>query len=161
MNLTQAQLTTIKAAILADPALSSKPMNSDGAYDIAQALNQQATPSFTVWRTNVPQETVGTAMNSTEVAGLTTANTNRLLVMQAYSGGYFNPSIPDVQAGFNSVFSGAGGTLTRAALLVVWKRLALRIEKILATGTGSDLSPATMTAEGTITPDQVHAARTL
>jgi hypothetical protein len=159
MALTQAQLTLVKAAILADPDLAARPLNSDGAYDIAVILNKKASPTFTVWRTNVPAAEVGIAMNSSEVAGLTTANTNRLLVMQAYSGGVFNPSFPDVQAGFNSVFAGAGGALTRAGLLAVWKRAGLRIEKILATGTGSDLSPATMTVEGQISPEDVHAAR--
>lgn len=159
MPLTTAQLTTLKAAILADPVLAAMPMNSDGEFDIAVALNKQASPVFTVWATNVPISQVGTAMNSTEVAGLTTANTNRLMVMQAYSGGTFNASVPDVQAGFNSVFSGAGGVLTRAALLIVWKRLALRIEKILATGTGTDLAPATMGFEGNISPAEVRSAR--
>ena len=158
-HLTPAQLTTLKAAILADPVLAAMPMNTDGDYDIATALNKLASPAFTVWATNVPMAQVGTAMNSTEVAGLTTANTNRLMVMQAYSGGTFNASVLDVQAGFNSVFSGTGGVLTRTALLAVWKRLALRVEKILATGTGTDLAPATMVFEGTITPDHVHSAR--
>lgn len=159
MHLTPAQLVTLKADILADPVLAAMPMNSDGAYDIAVILNKKASPTFTVWRTNVPSAEVGIAMNSNEVAGLTTANTNRLLVMQAYSGGMFNPSFPDVQAGFNSVFSGAGGVQTRTGLLALWKRAALRIEKILATGTGTDLAPATMSAEGQITPDDVHTAR--
>ena len=157
MHLTPAQLTTLKAAILADPVLAAMPMNTDGDYDIATALNKLAAPAFTVWATNVPMAQVGTAMNSTEVAGLTTANTNRLMVMQAYSGGTFNASVLDVQAGFNSIFSGS--PLTRAALLAVWKRSALRVEKILATGTGTDLAPATMVFEGTITPDHVHSAR--
>ena len=159
MHLTPTQLITLKAAILADPVLAAMPMNGDGDYDIAAALNQQAAPAFTVWRTNVPTAQVGTAMSSIEVAGLTTANTNRLMAMEAYSGGTFNASIPDVQAGFNSVFAGAGGALTRAALLVVWKRLAFRVEKILATGTGTDQAPATMGFEGNISPDHVHAAR--
>lgn len=157
--MTPSQLITLKAAILADPALAAMPMNSDGDYDIATALNLQASPTFTVWRTNVPTAQVGIAMNSTEVSGLTTANTNRLIVMEAYSGGSFNPSILDVQAGFNSVFSGAGGALTRAALLVLWKRLALRGEKIFATGAGSDAAPATMGFEGSISPTDVHLAR--
>ena len=158
-HMSPAQLVTLKAAILADPVLAAMPMNGDGEFDIAAALNQQAVPAFTVWRTNVPTSQVGTAMSSTEVAGLTTANTNRLMVMESYSGGTFNASIPDVQAGFNSVFSGTGGAITRAALLVVWKRLALRVERILSTGTGTDLAPATMGVEGKISPDEVRAAR--
>lgn len=154
-----AQQTILKAAILADPALAAMPMNSDGHNDIATALNKMATPAFTVWRTDTPVAQVGAAMNSTEVAGLSTANSTRLQVMQQYSGGTFNPSIPDVQVGFNSVFQGAGGALTRAALLVVWKRPALRIERILSTGTGTDLAPATMGYEGAVNLYDVQAAR--
>jgi adenosylcobinamide amidohydrolase len=44
----------------------------------------------------------------------------------------------------------AGGTATRAKLLILWKRLATHAEKALATGTGSDAVPALLTQEGPI-----------
>jgi hypothetical protein len=43
----------------------------------------------------------------------------------------------------------------------LWKRPALLGEKILATGTGSDASPATLGYEGNISYQDVQAARSL
>lgn len=156
-HLTNAQLLILKAAILAelDPAFA--------AFRTANDRNSMATwfngaSTFTVWKTTVPIAQVGLGMNSSEVAGLTTANTSRLQAMAAYSGGAFNPSIADVRAGFDSVFSGAGGALTRAALLILWKRLARRIEKLYATGTGSDAVPGQLVFEGTIARTDIDEA---
>jgi hypothetical protein len=70
-----------------------------------------------------------------------------------------NPSIASNRAFFDDVFSGAGGTNTRAALLALWKRLATRGEKLYATGTGSDASPATLVVEGAISARDVEEAR--
>jgi len=42
--LTTAQYQTLKAAIVADPTLSAQPLNSDGAFAIAAALNAIASP---------------------------------------------------------------------------------------------------------------------
>ena len=158
-HLTTAQLQLIKAAIIADPALSAKPQNSDGAFEIAVELNKPATPAFVVWKLSVTAKEMGEAMNSTEVSGLTTANTNRLMVMHAYSGDVFNPSRLDTRTGFDSVFSGTGGALTRAALLTLYKRNATRFEKVLATGTGTDLSPANMAVESPVDYTHILDAR--
>ena len=159
MELTMQQLQTIKAAILADSALLALYNTAPSGEQLAaDALNLAASATFTVWKTSVTTREMGEAFNSSEVGGLTTANTNRLIVMQAYSGGVFNPSRTDTRAGFDGVFSGAGGALTRAALLVLYKRLALRAEKILATGTGSDAVPATLGWEGQITYQDVRKA---
>ena len=158
-HLTPAQALTLKAAITANATWAAFPMGSDGYANLAVVLNAKAVPAFTVWRTNVPTAHVGIAMNSTELSGMTTANTNRLMVMSAYSGGTFNPSQPDVRAGFDSVFSGAGGALTRAGLLILWKRTATEVEKVLATGTGTDAAPAIMGYEGPVGLDDVQQAR--
>lgn len=153
--LTQSQKAALKAYILADPVLSLKPNNSDGHYEIASILNTKFSPTFTVWKTSITVSEVGSAMSSSEVGGLTTANTNRLNTMAAYSGGTFNPSRADTRAGFDSVFSGAGGGVTRAALLALYKRAANHVEKLFAIGTGSDSTPATMTFEGDISYQDV------
>jgi hypothetical protein len=70
-----------------------------------------------------------------------------------------NPSLPDCRQFFDDIFSGAGGTNTRANLLALWKRLATRAEKLYATGTGSDPSPAVMVVEGAISYQDVMIAR--
>ena len=157
--MTPPQIAILKAAILADPALASQPLTNTGSVAVAAALNQNAVPAFTVWKTSLSTRELGEAMNSTEVGGLTTANSNRLMVMQAYSDGFFNPSRADTRAGFDGVFSGAGGVLTRAALLILYKRLANRFEKLFATGTGTDAIPAMLGLEGAVTSDDVQLAR--
>jgi hypothetical protein len=158
-HLTNAQLLTLKASILAetDPIFVGYRTANDKP-SMAAWYNANTAPAFIVWKTSVPVSQVGQAFSSSEVAGLTTANTNRLQVMASYSGGSFNPSIADVRAGFDSVFSGAGGANTRAALLALWKRTARRFEKLYATGTGSDAVPALLVVEGTLDGDHIGEA---
>lgn len=158
-HLNNAQLLTLKAAILneTDPTFVGY-RNANDRGSMAAWFSSSASPTFTVWKSSVPISQVGQAMSSTEVAGLTTANTSRLQAMAAFSGGSFNPSIADVRAGFDSVFSGAGGALTRAAMLILWKRPAVRIEKLYATGTGSDASPAQLVFEGSLPPSSIDEA---
>lgn len=160
MALTPAQKATLKAAILADPALNVFPNSSDGNFDLAAKLSTEiAAPAFIVWRTLVALGEVGRTFNATDLAGLTSLNTQRLQNLAAWLENGVNPSLASVRQFFDDVFSGAGGANTRAALLVIWKRSATRIEKILATGTGSDQSPATMGYEGVIAPSDVADAR--
>ena len=159
MALTPAQLQAIKAAILADGTLAAKPNNSDGAFEIAAALNLNAAPNFTVWKTNVSIKEVGDNFSGTELAGMTTGNQTRLQTIAAYSTDGVNPSLIDRRQFFDDVFSGAGGAATRAKLLILWKRLATRAEKACAIGTGSDASPAVMSFEGTLSYQDVEQAR--
>ena len=92
------------------------------------------------------------------VAGLSTLNATRLQTIAQYSPAGINPSTADRRAFFDDVYSGAGGVLTRAKLLILWKRFALRGEKLFATGTGTDLLPATLVFEGRVTNTDVLAA---
>lgn len=159
--LTTQQLQTLKTAINANPIWVAYPMTGDGYFDLAKVLNLQATPSFTVWKTNVSINAVGKAFNGTELAGLTTGNQTRLQTLALYLASGVDPSNAGNRAFFDDVFSGAGGTNTRAALLALWKRFATSFEKIYATGTGSDASPATLVVEGAVTASEVQAAREL
>jgi len=158
MALTPAQQATLKTSIQADPAFNSLPQNSDGAYAIAEAYKLPATPNWTVWKSNVTINEVGKKFNGAELAGLTTGNQTRLQTIAQYMAGGVNPSLLDNRQFFDDVFSGAGGTNTRAALLILWKRLANRSEKLFSTGTGSDAAPATMTVEGTLSYSDVQQA---
>jgi hypothetical protein len=157
--LTSQQQATLKAEVLANPDLNSQPNNSDGAIEIARLYNLNAAPNFTVWRTNVLINEVGKKFNGTELAGLTANNATRLQTIALYLAGGVNASLPDNRQFFDDVFSGAGGAMTRANLLILWKRLATRVEKLYATGTGTDPAPATMTFEGDLSYADVTAAR--
>lgn len=156
-HLNKTQLLTLKAAILGETDTTFV------AFRAVNDRNSMATwyngdSTFTVWKSTVTIAQMGIGMNSSEIAGLTTANNSRLQVMAAYSGGTFNPSITDVRAGFDNVFSGAGGVLTRTALLTLWKRIARRVERLYATGTGSDAVPGLLVFEGTIDRDHIDQA---
>ena len=161
MSLTTPQLQILKAAILADPVLAAQPMDGNGNGFIADAMNLAASPVFVVWKTSVSVLDTGQAFNGTEWAGATTANHTRLQTVAQYLSFGYNASKADLRAMFNDIWSGAGGTITRANLLLLWKRNATRGEKLYATGTGSDAVPATLTFEGPITSLDVDQARHL
>lgn len=149
MKLTPIQRTTLKAWIVLDTGANALYQNGDLA-GLADYLNADTSPAFIVFKTAVTNEAIGDAMDGTEVAGLASLKLQRLQVMQAYSNGSQNPSRSDRRAGFDDVFSGAGGQITRAALYALWRRTATKLEKVFATGTGSDASPATLVIEGVI-----------
>lgn len=162
MALTSAQLTTLKADILANSDLNSQPNNPDGDLAIAALYNLDASPTFTIWKTNVPIVKVGETFNAAELAGLTSLNHTRLQTLAIYLTAGVNPSVTGIRTFFDDIFSGAGGANTRAALLILWKRLAKRGEKLFANvagGNGADATPALLTFEGNITTADVHTAR--
>lgn len=159
--LTPQQLQAVKAYIDATPELAAKPLNSDGAFDIAAAMNQTAVPDFVVWRTSVAQDEItqngftwtlvdALSVGSARIWTWLFDNTNRTI----------NPSKPNVRQGIADVWSGTGGKLAvQAAVLGHCKRPATVIEKLLSTGTGSDASPATMTFEGSVSYQDIEQAR--
>ena len=155
--LTPAQLAAIKADIIANSDLNSQPNTADGAFEIARLYNLQASPAFTVWKTLVSISDVGAAFNGTELGNLTTANTGRLTAIAAFMGVGIRPYLADQRQMFSDIFSTGG--VTSASLQVLWKRLATRIEKLFATGTGSNGAPATLVLEGQITYQEVQQAR--
>lgn len=143
---TTGQRTTLKTAVLA----SQDTLDLYTAGDLsglAALLNTPSSPAFIVWKTNVPIGTVGVTFNATELAGLSSLNTTRLTNLALWMPTGVNPSITSVRSFFDDIFSGAGGTNTRAALLALWKRTATRLERIFATGTGSDAVPGLLVIE--------------
>jgi hypothetical protein len=158
--LTNAQLLTLKTYIENVPEWAALPNNSDTAYFIAGELNKAATPAFIVWKTEVPRNEVGKAFVASALAAITAGNNDKLANFAAWNESV-NPSRADQRQFFDDVFSVAAGATTRAALLALWKRQANQVEKLFATGTGSDASPATMTVEGPISYQEVEQARAL
>ncbi len=167
--MTTAQLQTLKTDIAANSnptgqpgsiyqatAVNAVPNNSDGNAAIAFWYDQATNPAKIVWRNAIPVSQVGTAMLSADIANLTAVNNTRLQVLGQYATQGFFASA-DVEAGFSDIFSSAPNTVTR--LHAVWRRTALRIEALFATGTGSDAVPATLVFEGQISGGDVQAAR--
>lgn len=157
--LTTAQLQTLKTFINQNPTWAALPLGQSSAQVIADGLNLAAAPSFTVWKPWTSLSATANAFDGAEFASVTSANHTRLqTVAQYYSDGY-NPSIASIRAMWNDIMSSK--TLSLAAMLALWKRFATVVEKLFATGTGSDASPATLVVVGPISADDVAQAREL
>ena len=166
MALTAAQQAALKADILADATLNAYPDNSDGAFAIAAAYSEPASPDFWVWRTAVTREDI---TDKASVDGTTwswpsfiaRSGGEQAGWSEILAGGTVNASLPNVRQAFADIFSGGASSAPqqRAHLLAVARRLATRAEKLFATGTGSTGSPGTMTLEGNLSYQDVLEAR--
>lgn len=153
-SLTAAQFTTVRAAVCADVA-TARPLLQAGDVPALKAWLNASSGTFTVWKSKVSIEEVGDNIVGTELAGLSSLNTTRLQAIIMLSPNGVNPSKGDRRAFFDDVFSGTGGALTRPKLLLLWKRIATRVERVFATGTGTDAVPATLTWEGALSDNDV------
>lgn len=168
--MTPAQLASIKADVLAQPDLAEMwSIGSPGG--VADAYNAIASPDFFVWQTAVPASDI---MDAITWANFTPADApdgtqtwmNRSLACQGKQFNIqtllvgretINASRANIRNGLQDALtaipSGAGGTNKSGGWTTVQtaiQRKATRLEKLLATGTGSSASPATMTFEGAI-----------
>jgi hypothetical protein len=169
--LTPAQLTTLKADIVADGTLNAQPNNSDGNSTIAAAYNLNASPDYWVWRTAVSKAEYvgatsidGTTFNWTGTGYITRAQGERDAWNQLFDAqGYANPSLPQVRQAVADIFSGATAPApaNRTHLLTVSRRKATRAEKLFATGSGTTASPSVMAFQGQISYQDVESARNL
>jgi hypothetical protein len=159
MALSTEQLATLKAAILADPTLAAFPAGSDGAYAIALALNQPATPDYIVWRTSVPVDDI--MRNGMDWARVDNLSVGKARIWEWMSRlGSFNPSKANIRAGIDAAWVGTAADLAvRATIYTHCKRNATKAEKLFATGAGTDAAPSTMAVEGNLTWQVVEEAR--
>jgi hypothetical protein len=157
--LTPAQLATLKAAIEADQTLNALPNNTDSAFEIAAQFNTEASPAFVVWDTRVSvDEIMRNGMDWARVDNLTVGKAR----VWDWLGrlGTFDASRANVRAGIDAAWVGTAADLAvRASIYTHCKRNATRAEKVLATGTGTDASPATMTFEGALSYQDAFNAR--
>jgi hypothetical protein len=157
--MTPAQLQTLKAYILADPELSAFPANSDGSYAIAQLLNLPAEPAYIVWKTDVSIDEI--MRNGMDWARVDNLSVGKARIWDWLGRlGVINASKTNVRAGIDAAWVGTAADLAvRAAVYVHCKRSATVLEKLFASGAGSDASPATMVVEGATSYQEVDAAR--
>lgn len=154
--MTPSQLTTLKAAILANPAMSQ--FIADYRDDlIRDYYNEPASPAYTVWRTGVERREI--LQNGFDWTRLDNLSVGKARVWNdIFVDGTINPSKPNVRTGIESVWVGTAQDLAvRAAVYVHCKRLANRVERLFSTGTGSDAVPGLMGFEGEITTSDVSA----
>ena len=158
MTLTNPQLQTLKAAIAAetDPTFVALRTAND-SNGMADWYNGAST--FVVWRTNVTRDETGNAWLGTDVDGLSALNMQRLQLMLATStSGIFDMGRADRRAGFENPFGTNVNNRSRVAMRAVWKRTVNRIERLFATGTGSDANPGVLGFQGTVSADEIRTA---
>jgi len=160
MNLDTAQLVTLKTAINAETDQAFVALRTaNNEEGMANWYNQPST--FTAWKPTVMTADVGAVVNYDAVGALTTANSSRVTLFYAMNPTSFDPSKADIRSFWDSTFSGAlggGGQATRDALTALWKRIALRGERIYCTGTGTDAAPGSFTLTGNITAQNISDA---
>lgn len=156
MAFTQEQKDIIKADILANPDLSALPETGDGSDAIANLYNLPASPDYIVWRTNVPvEEIMSNGFVWTAVDSLTVGKARIWDWMTRV--GFVNPSKSNVRQGIADCFGAASAMV--AGILPHCKRKATRLEKLLATGAGTDASPSIMSFEGTVSYWDIERAK--
>jgi len=182
MSLTLAQQVALKAYVQADPVLSIKTPNSDGALDIANALNQPDPSGYQVWRSSTE---TGAILDAITWANLTPAGVSdgsAIALQNEYKcqGRQLNLQImlqgreslgtgrlttrQGLQDALQNVPSGAGGALLDAGWIGAGKvkasitRPATVLEKLFATGAGTAANPSTMAVESPIDYPTVSTA---
>lgn len=158
--MTPEQLTTLRAAVLADSALSAVGRNDT---ELARLLNlpstfygyrtdltraqiyRNASPEGTEWDWNVyrqqsPSEQGAWKEMFMDEVGSNTADFSRL----------------NVRTGVDKIFQGSGAVaLQRAHVANMAKRIATVAEKFLATGIGTAQSPGTFTFQGQVSINDI------
>lgn len=154
--LTDAQYIALKADILADPLLSAD-VQAGNYGAIADAYN--VTTTYVVWKTSVTDKEIQAtaAFDWTRVDNLSVGKARIWDLMFKF--GAINPSLSNVRAGIDATWVGTAADLAvRAAVYTNCKRFARRIEKLFATGTGTDVSPSVMSFEGSVPFTDVRSA---
>ena len=78
---------------------------------------------------------------------------------QMFSVGNINAANANIRAGIDATWVGTAADLAvRVAVYAQCKRFASKFEKLYATGTGSDASPAVMTVEGSVDSSTIGEA---
>lgn len=168
--MTPEQLLTVKSYIQADPVLA--PMSSGTTTDyngLVTAMGQEASPAFWVSKTALSRHDILTATGPDGTTftwgGSTGGYINRsqgerdAFREMFNSTGSVNPALPNIQAAFADIFSGAGAgaVANRAHIAAMSRRKANRTERIFATGVGSTASPGLLVVEGNITIGDVQS----
>lgn len=169
MPLTTAQKATLKAAIVANPAWNAFPVSGDGPAELAGVLNGIALPDFIVSRSTLSRHDIltGTSIELTVFAWaagayITRSQGERDAFREMFnSTGSVDPRLSSITAAFADIFSGTGGAGNRAHIASMAKRRATYGERILSTGTGTLLAPATLGFEGNLLASDVVDARNL
>lgn len=150
--MTPSQITTLRAACFADPTAAAFFVFPGDANGLYAYLNGTASPAFVIWRTSVPQDEI--MLNGFDWARVDNLSVGKARIWEwlfANETRTINPSKTNIRAGIDATWVGTQADLNvRAAVYVHCKRSASVVEKMMATGTGSDASPAVPSFEGAV-----------
>jgi len=127
--MTPAQLTTLKAAILANTAIAAERTANN---HIGIAAHYNAPGTGVVWRPVITAAELNAAVVWTEYATLTAVLQNCFQAMIA--GEWVDGTNTNIRAGFASIFAGTGAAVTRANLVALAQRVPTRFEMAFMTG---------------------------
>jgi len=150
-QLTAGQNATLKTHILANGDTAQ--LYNDGNLDgLAALLNAPANPAYIIWRTTVTLDEIQqNGFDWTQVDNLAEPKARTWEWLFSNQSRTVNPSKANVRAGIDEVWAGTAGKLAvRAQVYVHCKRAARRVERVFATGTGTDATPGVMATEGPI-----------
>jgi hypothetical protein len=138
--LTNAQLQTLKADIVADGALNGLPNTPDNAFAIAAVYNQTASPDYYLWRSSITTYDIRSVLVWDEYDTLSVSKQNAFQFL--CSNGIVDARLSNVRQGIASIFSGAPQQGNLTALTNLSKRLATRAEKLfVVSGSGTQGTP--------------------
>lgn len=156
--LTEQQVAILVNYVTTDPAFAGIPQTGDGAYEVRDRLDVVASPAFVVWKTSVTlDEIMQNGFDWVLVDNLSVGKARIWEWLFDNAESSTNPSKINVRAGISECWKGTAAMLAQQAVILGHcKRSASRLEKLLATGTGSDATPATMTIEGSLSPQYLR-----
>lgn len=153
MILTPVQRTALLANIQITPVALALYTTGD-LQGLADFYNAASNPAVIVWRTDVSRSQIyhqtsgeATTWNWTTYKGQNATEQNAWT--QMFMGDVANFALPNLRAGVDAIFSGAGAAATqRAHVAAIAKRTATRLEALFAVGLHTVVSPSVMAVEG-------------
>jgi hypothetical protein len=159
MALTLEQLAVFKTALFAetDPTLVAYRTNGQTSL-IRDWYNATDTSNYVIWRNSVTlDEIMQNGFDWTQVDNQTVGKARIWEWLFSNQTKSINPSKANVRAGIDEAWKGTAAMLAvRAAVYVHCKKFSSRIDKLFATGAGTDASPSvalylTLTEQDVIT----------
>lgn len=151
MHLTDQQIITLKAAILAETNAEFVALRQAGAVGAMAAWYNSAS-TFRVWRTSVSRDDVTTdGFDWTQVDNLSVGQARIWELLFDNTSRTVNPAEAGKRAGISECWKGTAAKVAVATFVLGrCKRFATRGERLFVTGTGAgtDASPGLLVVEG-------------
>ena len=157
--LTTQQLTTLKAAILAETDKAFVPISTANDEQGMADWYNGASPTI-VWRTSITKDEIyANGFNWVAIDDVAEPKWRVWIEMFDNAQGATKPDKANVRAGIAEVWKGNATKLAvQTYVLDKCKRAATRAEALFASGTGTSGSPSVMGFEGTISAQRVSDA---